>query len=866
MTIFAGMRRLVLGILAIFSLNLNAQFSDSFSDGELNNNPKWIYNTGDFEVISGRLKTLNANGSAVKYGISSLVNYDSAEIYTWEFQYGINPSSANYTEFWISADSWVEKARNGYFVRAGNTKDEISLYKMVNGVATEILSGTDGELNKTNNYYKVWLVRKGDSVSLYRKDLVTTTTVLEGTIYEKGLKGGRYVGIHVIQNGTTAIGKHFFDNIYIGKKIRDTLPPKMASAEFFYPNKISVTFNEPVKNLQSTQFSLSVNGTSQGNPSLIIPDFLAPEKCILQFSQNIKTNSSCLISNQGTADNSDNISSLNTKGFISLFADTAALNDLIFTEIMATPSPTIGTLPEEEYVELYNRSAKWIALKNYKFTDRSSSISLPDSVIAPYSYFTISKNTAKKLDSLGLWVGVNSLPSLNNDGDLLTLYNHRNEKICAIEYSSSWHTDALKSKGGWSLERIDTGFYCIEDNNWSSNQSSGGTPGQPNSITGSIAMPETFLSHIYVPQPDITELHFSAPVDSASAYILTNYTLESTGENPFRIAGISQNNKIISLKWLNNFIPNRIEKISINKLKSCGGITFPAETIGFGRPDTFTGKNEIFINEILFDPINDGYDYLEIYNAGKNIIDLKNMSVASINDSGSIASVSSFIEQRLLLPGQYLALTENTADIRKKYVNHDKKALHLISEMPTMSNDEGKIKLVSRLGKTIDSLYYLDDYHSPVISNKDGIALEKTQPDAPSNDKQYWTSAASSAGYGTPGLPNSQLNIFVTDTRKYFLLLTETITPNNDGDLDLLKIKCQLPEPGYWVTARIFNENGFQVSAPFNNYSVSADAIIQWDGNINGSTIPAGNYVIKIEAFRENGITRRGKLTFSVNR
>ncbi|NBX19586.1 MAG: hypothetical protein EBR08_02530, partial [Bacteroidia bacterium] len=283
------MRRLVLGILAIFSLNLNAQFSDSFSDGELNNNPKWIYNTGDFEVISGRLKTLNANGSAVKYGISSLVNYDSAEIYTWEFQYGINPSSANYTEFWISADSWVEKARNGYFVRAGNTKDEISLYKMVNGVATEILSGTDGELNKTNNYYKVWLVRKGDSVSLYRKDLVTTTTVLEGTIYEKGLKGGRYVGIHVIQNGTTAIGKHFFDNIYIGKKIRDTLPPKMASAEFIYPNKISVTFNEPVKNLQSTQFSLSVNGTSQGNPSLIIPDFLAPEKCILQFSQNIKT-------------------------------------------------------------------------------------------------------------------------------------------------------------------------------------------------------------------------------------------------------------------------------------------------------------------------------------------------------------------------------------------------------------------------------------------------------------------------------------------------------------------------------------------------------------------------------------------------
>lgn len=860
------MRRLVLGLAAIFSLQINAQFSDSFTDGELNNNPKWICNAGDFEVLSGRLKTLNANGNAVKYGISSLVNYNSAEIYTWEFQYGINPSSSNYTEFWIAADSFAEKARNGYFVRAGNTKDEISLYKMVNGIATEIISGADGELNKTNNYYKVWLEKKGDSVSLYRKDLLTTTTLLEGTIYENGLKGGKYVGIHVIQNGTTAIGKHFFDNIYIGGKIRDTLSPKLATAAFIYPDKIAVTFNEPVKNIQNTQFSLSVDGTSQGNPSVIIPDFTAPEKCVLQFTRNIKTNVNCVLTNQGTTDNSDNISRLNSKIFISLFADTAKLNDLIFTEIMAAPSPSIGFLPEEEYVELYNRSGKWISLKNYKLIDRSSSISLPDSVIPPYSYFTISKNTAKKLDTLGAWVGVNTLPSLNNEGDLLTLFNHRNEKICSIEYFSSWHTDALKSKGGWSLERIDTGFYCIDDNNWSSNKSNGGTPGQRNSIAGSIGVPETFLSHIYVKEPDITELHFSAPVDSASAFLLTNYILESTGENPFRIAGISQNNKIISLKWMNNFIPNRIEKISVNNLKSCGEINFPSEIVSFGRADTATSFKSIFINEVLFDPFEDGYDYLEIYNAGKTIIDLKNISVAAINDIGAIYSVSSFIEQRLLMPGQYLALTENTADIRKRYKNHNKKELYLLADMPTMSNDKGKIKLMSRLGKAIDSLYYLDDYHSPVINNKDGIALEKTQPEAPSNNKQYWTSAASSAGYGTPGLPNSQINTLVTDTKKYFLLLTEIITPNNDGDVDLLKIKCQLPEPGYWITARIFNEKGFHITAPFSNYSVSADALIQWDGNCNGSVIPAGNYVIKIEAFRENGATLRGKLTFSVNR
>jgi flagellar hook assembly protein FlgD len=47
---------------------------------------------------------------------------------------------------------------------------------------------------------------------------------------------------------------------------------------------------------------------------------------------------------------------------------------------------------------------------------------------------------------------------------------------------------------------------------------------------------------------------------------------------------------------------------------------------------------------------------------------------------------------------------------------------------------------------------------------------------------------------------------------------------------------------------------------------VGADDVIQWDGNTDGNIIPAGNYVIKIEAFRQNGATVKGKLTFSVNR
>jgi gliding motility-associated-like protein len=228
--------------------------------------------------------------------------------------------------------------------------------------------------------------------------------------------------------------------------------------------------------------------------------------------------------------------------------------------------------------------------------------------------------------------------------------------------------------------------------------------------------------------------------------------------------------------------------------------------------------------------------------------------------------VSSFIEKRLLLPGQYLVLTGNPSDVKKRYSQHNKRAFKTLPDLPTMSNDKGNIKLIDRTGKTLDSLVYEDDFHSPIISNKDGIALEKTQPDAPSNKRQYWTSATSSSGYGTPGMPNSQLSLILIDAKRYFTLLTKVFTPNNDGDNDLLKIKCVLPEPGFWITMHIFNENGFPVANPFSNYSLGQNDLIQWDGNVDGNTIPAGNYVIKIEAFNQSGFRVRDKLNFSVNR
>jgi hypothetical protein len=77
-------------------------------------------------------------------------------------QLAFNPSSANYVDVYlIASDGDLPlSTTTGYFVRLGNTNDEICLYRKDNGGAiTKIIDGTDGVLNSSNNFMKIKVIR-----------------------------------------------------------------------------------------------------------------------------------------------------------------------------------------------------------------------------------------------------------------------------------------------------------------------------------------------------------------------------------------------------------------------------------------------------------------------------------------------------------------------------------------------------------------------------------------------------------------------------------------------------------------------------------------------------------------------------------
>ena len=126
-----------------------AQFSDDFSDGDFTNNPAWNGDTAKFEiVIAPNMLHLNAPAiSNVAYLSTPSQSINNA---VWEFlvRMDFNPSSSNYAKVYVVSDrDSLNAALNGYFVKVGNTTDEVSLYRQDGATDTEIIDGTDDRLN-----------------------------------------------------------------------------------------------------------------------------------------------------------------------------------------------------------------------------------------------------------------------------------------------------------------------------------------------------------------------------------------------------------------------------------------------------------------------------------------------------------------------------------------------------------------------------------------------------------------------------------------------------------------------------------------------------------------------------------------------
>ena len=641
----------------------------------------------------------------------------------------------------------------------------------------------------------------------------------------------------------------------------DIIAPKISSVSVIDSLHISVCFDDAIA---SSQLSLASNYTITGVSSATLATATSGNMCVtLSLSNKLINATNYTITIGGITDCSGNVLSPNTKTFSCY---TAKPYDVVINELMPDPDPSIS-LPNEEYVELKNRTNFSINLKNWSFSSLTTSKKLPDITIAPNGYVVLVGSGVANpfLANFGIVVyEVASFPSLLNDGTTLTLRDTNNVVVSSISYSSSWYNDVNKADGGWSLEQIDANNPCGGQSNWhASTHPNGGTPAYPNSVAATNPDNSSpTLDRVIVVTADTIALLFTEPLDSATLSNPMNYTFDNGLTAPTYVKAIAPEFKKVILKLSSPIQLGTIYNVTaLSGISDCVGNALINGSLPFALPEA-PAPNDVVINEILFDPNTGGVDFVELYNRSSKTINLKDLRIGSMDTLTSILKDTEIItdEGYLLFPEKYVAISENGTSVKQQYLTPNPKGFLDVVDLPSMNTDDDVVTLSDANFNVIDNFKYTAKMHFPLLVNTKGVSLERIDFNRATDDRTNWNSAAEAVGFATPAYQNSQY--LKADGGSGVSIPNPLFSPDNDGYNDVLNISYKLDEPGKAANVYIYDSKGRQVRYLIRNEQLAQDGTLSWNGiNDDNEKAPIGIYIVYVELFNLSGKVNKYKLS-----
>lgn len=541
---------------------------------------------------------------------------------------------------------------------------------------------------------------------------------------------------------------------------------------------------------------------------------------------------------------------------------------VVISEIMADPTPQVG-LPNTEWIELHNNSSAAINLGGWRLgkPGSQSGTIAANTILQPDSNIVIcTASQVAALSAFGRTVSVTSFPSLGNDGDVILLIGNSGSIVHAVSYNISWYGNALKADGGYTLEMIDTRNACAAESNWkASNSNTGGTPGQTNSIKANnpdgVA---PLLISAFASGGNAITLYFNEGLDSSNAATPGLYNIQGLTVLSASVASPLFNT--VTLTTQNALSAGTIYTVNANGVKDCSGNTMGAISTTIALPQA-ADSLDVVVNEILFNPRPLSSDYVELVNRSNKPINLRHLYLANRSSTtglvGSLTQVSA--QDRLILPGTYVVITTNATTLQQEYTVGDVNNIVSLSSMPSYPDDRGWVVLMDQQGRIIDEVPYLDDWHFKLLDNEEGVALERIDANGPSDKTDNWTSAAKSAGFGTPAAPNSQ-DLSTQNSNTATLSLTPAVfSPDNDGYEDFVIVTLKPETTGYVANITILDAAGRPVRVLQRNATLGNTSNFRWDGlNDKQQRVQPGYYVVVAELYNLQGKRLRLKETVGV--
>ena len=269
---------------------------------------------------------------------------------------------------------------------------------------------------------------------------------------------------------------------------------------------------------------------------------------------------------------------------------------------------------------------------------------------------------------------------------------------------------------------------------------------------------------------------------------------------------------------------------------------------------------EIILNELLPAPFAEGSEYIELYNRSQQTLSLTGLALATRKADGSISTLYPLSAITTPLePGGYVLLSKLLSGVEAFYLISAPQALHEV-KLPVLANNGATVVLLRLTDLTvIDEVSYSPKWHDSAIKDPKGVALERLDPDKPTQDATNWHSAAESAGYGTPGYRNSQ-QLLPSSTQNGFE------RPYwSDSERSYL-LRYQLADAGYRCRIWVFDTMGRRIAEIANLSTLATEGTLRWDGiGYDGSRPKPGIYIFYAELFLPNGTTHTQREVFLIH-
>ncbi|RZL19174.1 MAG: hypothetical protein EOO89_04105, partial [Pedobacter sp.] len=845
------MRKITLILMLLIVKAGYCQVVEAFNDADILSEPAWFASsTGYYVVEEGRLRS---NSVAVNSNFSISTANTLATNCKWDFWINLkfNTSGANYVDVYLVSDKQDLRSANlnGYFLRIGGTDDNLSLYKRAGSLssAIKLMDGAPGITATSNNILKISVTRNLDGLFTLNYLVPSVGNQISlGTVQDVSFKQTGWFGFYIQQSTASFFQKHYFDDILITQLLADVDPPKILSASFPDSLYIDITFNETVDdNIASDPLNYILEGALITTVNKITTSIYR-----IQLSIPLPTGK-YVLKLIAVSDISGNmVPEDNSFSFFYIRPFTIKRGDVIINEIYANPI-SVGGTSETEFVELLNTTGSYILLNKWSYSDLTTSYEFGSDTLRPYELMILYPLNSIQNFNTSRSIGLSKWPTLNNDGDVLTLSDAAGFEIDKVSYGSDWYRSQQKKQNFHSLELIDPANICKGIQNWIGSKDPGGTPGTVNSsFRSQLSDSKPKIISVSIIDSTHVSIQFDKYMDSNTVTNFLNYTVNNGVGFP--VASIINSAEFNSVTvQFGVSLENGIEyKINISGVSDCAGNIADGKEFQLYLAKPIL-KGDVLISEALFNPRVGGVDFVEIYNNSRERKDLQQLFITNKHAQDTLLNLRQVsLVQQFLDPGRYAVLTSAPLIVEGQYnvlINDPVQVA-----LPSFQVSSGAISIFSG-GVVIDAFDYTEEMHIPLLKIAKGVSLERISFQLATNAKGNFTSASAVAGFATPGYKNS-VSTDGASLKKQFKIYPKVFSPDGDGIDDLLTVSFSFPSPGSMGSIDIYDDKGVLQKRLLKNVNLGTTGTVVWDGmDEQGNLCKIGIYFLKLEIFDLTG-------------